>query len=165
MIHIIVAVDKSGGIGKDNGLLCYLPADLKHFKTLTMGHPIIMGRKTFESLPRLLPGRDHLVITHQAHYGKDHPGITVYPSISAVINALEGDKDYFVLGGSSVYDAFFPYASSLYVTEIDGTFAADTFFPRYDESQWDVVDKTEHLPDEKNRYGYSFIHLMRRTKG
>lgn len=162
MIHIIVAVDNKGGIGKDNGLLCHLPADLKHFKECTMHHPIIMGRKTFESLPGLLPGRDHLVITHQKGYGLDHPGITVYPSVEAVVASLSEDRDYFVIGGASIYEAFLPYASSLYLTKIDETFEADTFFPPYDENQWDIVEKRDYTADEKNRYDYSFIHFVRK---
>ena len=130
MLHLIAAVDKRGGIGKDNDLLCHISADLKRFKSLTMGHTMIMGRKTFESLPGVLPGRPHWVLTHQKDYDARHEAVTVFHSVEALQQAMNDGEDYFVIGGAAMYREFLPLADSLYLTEIYESFdCADTFFP------------------------------------
>ena len=131
MIHMIAAVARDGGIGKDNGLLCHIPADLKRFKALTMGHTIVMGRKTFESLPGLLPGRPHVVVTRQAAYEEAH-------------------------------EAFMDKADSLYLTEIDGVFPADTFFPKFDASQWQICEREAHTAEEGKGHAFAFVHYVRK---
>lgn len=131
MLHMIAAVDKARGIGKDNQLLCHLSADLKHFKNLTMGHTIIMGRKTFESLPGLLPGRPHWVLTGQRDYEETHPGITVFHDMDDMVRAVRTGEEYFIIGGASLYTEFMGRADSLYLTEIDAELPADTFSRRW----------------------------------
>ena len=132
MIHLIAAVDRNGGISRDNDLLCHISADLKRFKSLTMGHTMLMGRKTFESLPGVLPGRPHWVLTHQKDYSVSHDAVTIFHSVEAMQQAMEAGEDYFVIGGASMYEAFLPRADSLYLTEIDEAFdGADTFFPAW----------------------------------
>lgn len=162
MLHMIAAVDKARGIGKDNQLLCHLSADLKHFKNLTMGHTIIMGRKTFESLPGLLPGRPHWVLTGQRDYEETHPGITVFHDMDDMVRAVRTGEEYFIIGGASLYTEFMGRADSLYLTEIDAELPADTFFPPLDWTRWQEVARDAHEADERNAYPFSFVHYLRK---
>lgn len=162
MLHMIAAVDKARGIGKDNQLLCHLSADLKHFKNLTMGHTIIMGRKTFESLPGLLPGRPHWVLTGQRDYEETHPGITVFHDMDDMVRAVRTGEEYFIIGGASLYTEFMGRADSLYLTEIDAELPADTFFPSLDRTRWQEVARDAHEADERNAYPFSFVHYLRK---
>ncbi|KMO86287.1 diacylglycerol kinase [Megasphaera cerevisiae DSM 20462] len=163
MIHMIAAVDQAGGIGRNNHLLCHLSADLKHFKKLTMGHAIIMGRKTFESLPGILPGRRHIILTHQEGYCEGREGISVYHSIDSLYSCLDEDQEYFVIGGASLYTAFIDKADTLYLTEIAATFPADTFFPMVDKTQWYAMSCEAHEADEKNPHDFTFYHYVRKV--
>ena len=161
MIHMIAAVARNGGIGRDNKLLCHISADLKRFKELTMGHDIIMGRKTFESLPGMLPGRRHIVLSRQKGYGEGQPDLVVCHSLEEIGGLLDEKRDYFVIGGASVYAEFMERADSLYLTKIDREFEADTFFPPFDEDCWQVAaeerhDETETCP------AFSFVHYVRK---
>lgn len=162
MIHMIAAVARDGGIGKDNDLLCHISADLKRFKALTMGHAIVMGRKTFESLPGLLPGRQHIVITTQPAYGASHDGIHVCHSMEEAIQLMSDGSDYFIIGGASIYQAFMDKADSLYITEIDDVFPADTFFPAIDGETWQACEREAHTAEEGNGHAFSFVHYVRR---
>ncbi len=162
MLHMIAAVDKARGIGKDNQLLCHLSADLKHFKNLTMGHTIIMGRKTFESLPGLLPGRPHWVLTGQRDYEETHPGITVFHDMDDMVRAVRTGEEYFIIGGASLYTEFMGRADSLYLTEIDAELPADTFFPPLDRTHWQEVARDAHEADERNAYPFSFVRYLRK---
>lgn len=164
MLHMIAAVAKDGGIGKDNQLLCHISADLKRFKALTMGHAIIMGRKTFESLPGLLPGRQHIVLTGQPDYEKTHPGITVYHSVDEVYAHLDAEQDYFIIGGASLYTAFMDTADSMYLTEIDSSFPADTYFPPIRHENWHVTERERHGTDEHNKYAYEFVRYVKNVR-
>lgn len=162
MIHLIAAVAKDGGIGIDNHLLCHLSADLQHFKAITMGHAMIMGRKTFESLPGMLPGRPHLVLTRQRGYQDKYPKAVVYTSLKTLCDILQADEDYFVIGGASIYELFLPYADSLYLTEINENFTADAFFPVWDRQKWYAAEIQDGRIDEKNKYAYRFVRYMRK---
>lgn len=163
MIHLIAAVDKCGGIGKDNDLLCHISADLKRFKSLTMGHTMIMGRKTFESLPGVLPGRPHWVLTRQKDYTASHEAVTIFHSVEALQQAMVDGEDYFVIGGAAMYREFLPLADSLYLTEIDEAFdGADTFFPEWDKRAWTEQNREMHRADEQEKYTFSFVHYVRR---
>ena len=164
MLHMRAAVAKDGGIGKDKQLLCHISADLKRFKALTMGHAIIMGRKTFESLPGLLPGRQHIVLTGQPDYEKTHPGITVYHSVDEVCAHLDAEQDYFIIGGASLYTAFMDTADSMYVTEIDASFPADTYFPSIRHEDWHVTERERHGTDEHNKYAYEFVRYVKNVR-
>lgn len=163
MIHLIAAVDRNGGIGKENDLLCHISADLKRFKSLTMGRTMIMGRKTFESLPGVLPGRPHWVLTHQPGYAVSHEAVTVFHSVEAMEQAMETGQDYFVIGGASMYEAFLPLADSLYLTEIDAAFdGADTFFPAWQKEKWEERSREFHGSKGQEKYPFSFVHYVRR---
>ncbi len=164
MLHMIAAVAKDGGIGKDNQLLCHISADLKRFKALTMGHAIIMGRKTFESLPGLLPGRQHIVLTSQPDYAQHHPGITVYHSVDELCAQLDAGQDYFIIGGASLYAAFMDKADSMYLTKIDESFPADTYFPPIAAEDWHVTERERHDAGEHNKYAYEFVRYVKNVR-
>lgn len=161
-LSIICALTQNSAIGNKGGLLYYLPADLKHFKNLTTGHTIVMGRKTFESLPKgALPNRRNVVITRQTDYAA--PNIEVFHSFDEALQACATDEEVFIIGGESIYEAALPKADRLCLTYIEATpNEADTFFPTYDASQWSIESEEHHQPDEKNRLPYSFINYIRK---
>lgn len=161
-LSIICALTQNSAIGNKGGLLYYLPADLKHFKNLTTGHTIVMGRKTFESLPKgALPNRRNVVITRQTDYAA--PNIEVFHSFDEALQACATDEEVFIIGGESVYEVALPKADRLCLTHIEATpDEADTFFPAYDASQWSIESEEHYQPDEKNRLAYSFINYIRK---
>ena len=160
-IHAIVAIDENGAIGRQGDLLCHLPADMKHFKEVTMGHSIVMGRKTFESFPRRpLPGRQNIVITRNA--GWQYPGVTVVHSLEDAIAAAETDT-IFIIGGAQVYEQSLPLVDVLHLTRIHARWAsADAFFPAIVMDDWQEVSREHHKSDHKNAYEFDFITLKRR---
>lgn len=161
-LSIICALTNNRAIGNKGGLLYYLPADLKHFKNLTTGHTIIMGRKTFESLPKgALPNRRNVVITRQSNFTA--PGIEVFHSLDEALAACSNDCEVYIIGGESVYEAALPKADRLCLTHIDAIAdEADTFFPCYNENDWCIESKEHHEPDEKNKLPYTFINYKRK---
>lgn len=161
-LSAIVAVDENGAIGKNGDLLCYLPADLKHFKSITMGYTIIMGRRTWESLPKgALPDRKNVVITRSIDFIA--PGAEVYHSLEEALQATEQDEKRFIIGGGMLYNEAFAITDTLYLTRIHASFPdADTFFPSFEPSQWQEMSSEYHEADERNAYPYSFIELRRR---
>lgn len=161
-LSAIVAVDENGAIGKNGDLLCYLPADLKHFKCITMGYTIIMGRRTWESLPKgALPGRKNVVITRNIDFIA--PGAEVYHSLEETLQATSQDEKRFIIGGGMLYNEAFAITDTLYLTRIHASFPdADTFFPSFEPSQWQEMSSEYHEADERNAYPYSFIELRRR---
>lgn len=160
-IHAIVAVDQNWAIGRQGDLLCHLPADMRHFKEVTMGHCIVMGRKTFESFPRRpLPGRQNIVVTRNA--GWQYPGVTVVHSIDEAIDAAMTDT-VFIIGGAQVYEQALPRVEVLHLTLIHARWAtADAFFPTLDMSQWQETSREHHASDHRNAYEFDFITLNRR---
>lgn len=160
-LSIIVAADENNAIGKDNNLLCYLPNDLKYFKSVTEGHPVIMGRKTFESLPKgALPNRRNIVITHNKEL--QFEGCEMCSSIEEAIELTKGEEEVFFIGGGSVYKAAMDFADKLYLTRIHHTFeGTDTFFPTIDPKHWEEVWREEHKADEKNKFDYTFIKFLK----
>lgn len=154
MINIIAAVAQNNAIGYQNKLLYWLPNDLKRFKQLTTGHTIIMGRKTFDSLPKgALPNRRNVVISRTV---QSLPGCDVYPSLDEALSHCEADEDIYIIGGASIYEQALPIAQRLRLTEISDTPAqADVFFPNY--SSWHEVWREEHSIDEKHPQRYSFV--------
>lgn len=159
MISIIVAVDKNRVIGaRGMGLLWHLPADLKHFKELTMGHVVVMGRKTFESIGKSLPGRMNIIITRRDDY--DAPGCISAGSLKEAF-ARAGEREVFVIGGGEIYEEALPMAQRLYVTRIDHEFTGDVYFPAIDIAEWRMVHKKIGVIDEKNPYPHSFIVFER----
>lgn len=162
-IKAIVAVDENGAIGRQGDLLCHLPADMRHFKEVTMGHSIVMGRKTFESFPRRpLPGRQNLVITRSA--GWQYPGVTVAHSLEQAIAMAETDT-VFIIGGAQIYEQALPVVDVLHLTLIHARWAsADVYFPALDPNQWQEVEREHHTSDHRNAYEYDFITLKRRDQ-
>lgn len=156
-LSMIAARAENGAIGKDNRLLWHLSDDLKHFKRLTMGHPLIMGRKTFESLPGVLPGRAHYVLSRDTVYAVPQ-GVRIVPDVPSLLRILpEGEN--FVIGGASIYRLLFPYADILYMTEIEIPFVGDAFFPDFDPALWDV---TETVPGESGTIPHRFVTYRRK---
>ena len=154
----IVATDFNNAIGKGNQLLCHLPADLKFFKTTTMGCPIIMGRKTFESIGRILPGRKNIIISRNKDLKIE--GAEVYSSFEEVLKNVKEEKA-FIIGGAEIYRLAMPCVSEIYRTLIKHEFEADTFFPEIKFAEFDLVWEEEHSADEKNQYNYTFQKYVR----
>lgn len=159
IINIIVAVDLNRAIGYHGDQLAYISQDLKHFKSTTMGKPVIMGRRTNEALPkRKLPGRRNIVITRDLSFSVE--GVDVAHSLDEAMRMVSDEPEVFVIGGAQIYEAFLPFADRLYVTVIDHAFQqADTFFPDY--SEWKTVDSSELFLDEKSGLKFRFLTLER----
>jgi dihydrofolate reductase len=157
-INIIAAVAKNRAIGYQNKLLYWLPNDLKRFKALTTGHTIIMGRRTFESLPKgALPNRRNIVLTRSQH---TFPNCEVYASLQEALKHCQEDEEVFIIGGASVYQQAMAVADRLCLTEINDTPKdADTFFPSYDD--WKVIQKETHSKDDKHAFEYAFVDYIR----
>jgi dihydrofolate reductase len=160
VISIIVAMARNGVIGCGNRLPWHLPADLQHFKSLTMGKPIVMGRKTWESLPGLLPGRRHIVVTSSPDY--QAPGGEIAHSVEGALEGLEGDPEIMIVGGSQFYAEMLPRADRLYLTLVDADVEGDVYFPKIDWSEWREEERELHLADEKNAYNFTFVNLLRK---
>ena len=158
---IIVAIAEGNAIGKDQQLLCHMPADLKRFKALTTGHTIIMGRKTFESLPHALPNRRNVVLSSQPK--AQFPGCEVCTSLPEALALCEGEEEVFIIGGGQVYQQAISLADKLYITRIHQAFPeANIFFPDLDATQWEDCEREPHPADEKNPYPYTYINYRRK---
>ena len=154
-LTLIAALDLDNGIGKENQLLWHLPDDFQHFKHLTMEHCVIMGRKTLESLPKLLPKRTHIVLSRDKNYQREHC-IMVSSIQEAIAVAHEQDEHPFVIGGGEVYKLALPYATTLELTRVQAHFQADTFFPEIDLQVWQLVRQDFHPKDERHPYDFYF---------
>ena len=152
MLSIIVAKAKNNAIGKNNQLLWHLSDDLKRFKKFTIGHTIIMGRKTFESLGRVLPNRKHIVFTQNPDFKVDDENVEVVHSMLQIQEYIENEEEAFVIGGAIIYNLLMPYVKKMYVTEIDKEFDGDAFFPRIDETKWKEVSREKGPEDEENNF-------------
>lgn len=162
MISFIVAVAENGVIGKGGGLPWYLPSEMALFKEKTIGHPIIMGRRTYESIGRALPGRTNIVISRSLSYKA--PGCVVTDSIEKALQEAKnakGAQEIFVIGGAAIYELAMPYADRIYLTRVKARIKGDKYF-RFDESKWRQTSSQKHPKDEKNRYGYEFTTLERK---
>ena len=157
-INIIAAVARNRAIGQENKLIYWLPNDLKRFKALTTGHTIVMGRRTFESLPKgALPNRRNVVLSASV---KELPGCEVFPTLDAALQSCRPDEDIYIIGGASVYEQALPLADRLCLTEVDDVpQKADAFFPDY--SDWHVVTKEAHPKDERHAFEYAFVDYER----
>ena len=147
IISIIAAMDRNRLIGNNNELPWHLPADLAHFKKITLNKPILMGRKTYESIGRPLPGRQNIVLTRKADL--EIEGVTVVTSLEAAIEICEGIDEVMVIGGGTIYELVIPQAQRMYLSYVDGEFEGDAWFPDFDESQWDISESIVQEPDEK----------------
>jgi len=158
-ISIIVAMDANGVIGRDNELPWHLPADLQHFKKTTMGKPILMGRKTHESIGRPLPGRTNIVITRDTGYQTE--GCVVVNSIDDALQAAGDENEIMVIGGAEFYRQVLPRTDTIYLTRIHEAFTGDTFFPELNDADWREVERSDQAADARNPHAYSFIRLDR----
>jgi len=154
-ITLIAAVAENNALGKDNQMIWHLPDDFKRFKQLTTGHHIIMGRKTFESLPGMLPNRTHVIITRQTDY--KYEGCIVVNSLDEALAACPQDEEVFIIGGGEIYKQAIDKADKIELTQVYGTSPdADAFFPEIDKTEWNLVEEMHHPVDEKHKYKFSF---------
>lgn len=157
MLSLIVAVAKNNVIGKDNTLIWHLPDDLKRFKQLTTGKTIIMGRKTFESLGRVLPKRKHIVLCKSGSLQVDDERVEVVKDVSELDKYIQDEEEHFVIGGASVYSLLLNKVSKMYITRINEEFEGDAYFPQFDEKEWKIVEQIKGPRNEDNPYDYDYI--------
>lgn len=164
MLSIIVAISENNAIGQKGGLLCHLPADLKHFKEITSGHPVLMGERTYLSLPkRPLPNRRNIVLTDNPQFAAE--GVEIVHSIPEALQLINEDStaEFFIIGGGMVYRQFFTVADKLYITRIHHTWNdADTFFPEIKDNEWQVIKQEDCTSDDKNPYNYTFLEYIKK---
>jgi dihydrofolate reductase len=163
ILAAIVVTDQNNAIGKDNQLLCHLPADLKFFKSTTMGCPIIMGRKTYESIGRILPGRKNIVITRSADYRII--GAEIYHTVDNALSSCSDDEKVFIIGGAEIFKQTLDRTHEIYRTLIKSDFLADTWFPEIKAKEFDKVWEECHEADDKNKFDYCFQKWIRKTVG
>ena len=164
MLSIIVAIAENYAIGKKGDLLCHLPADLKHFKEVTSGKTVLMGERTFFSLPKHpLPNRRNIVLTDVK--GKIFEGAEAVYSIDELVAKVQGEEEAFVIGGGMVYRQMMPLADKLYITHIHHSWEdADTFFPEIKAEEWKLLSAEKHFADEKNPYAFTFAEYVKAVK-
>lgn len=159
-ISIIAAIGKNRELGKDNDLLWHISADLKRFKKITSGHPVIMGRRTFDSIHnKPLPNRRNIVITNSIDYSFE--GIEIAHSVKEAMDKIGANEEVFILGGATIYEQLLPYTDKMYLTLIDEEYKADTYFPQYNESEWQLLEQINITDDDQAGVKYSFITLQR----
>ena len=159
LISLIVAMAEQRVIGRGNAMPWHLPADLRHFKAVTMGKPVVMGRRTFESIGRPLPGRRNLVISRNPEW--QAAGVDVAPSLEAALAMLADCEEVMIIGGGQLYAEALPRADRLYLTHIELAVEGDTFFPDYQRYQWQQIEQSSHPADDKNPHAYRFETLQR----
>ena len=157
-VTIVVAIAENYAIGKNNQLLWHMPADLKHFKRITSGHTVIMGRKTYDSVGKPLPNRRNIIITRQ---DITIPGCEVVKSVEEALKLCSNEEEVFIVGGAEIYKLAMSKTDRIYLTIIHHSFDADSFFPEINYTAWKEVSREDHPADEKHKYAYSFITLER----
>lgn len=163
MLSIIVAKAENNIIGGDNKLLWHISEDLKRFRGITTGHTIIMGRKTFESLPKVLPNRHHVVITRDINFSVDSNQVTIVNDLNELLNKYENSGDEaFIIGGGEIYNLLFPYAKKLYLTKVNKNFEGDTYFPNIDFNEWTIVESSSEKVNDEDGLKYNFVNLIRK---
>lgn len=160
---IIAAAAENDALGKDNDLVWHLPDDFKRFKILTTGHKIIMGRKTLESFPKPLRNREHIVITRDTDYTPKFP-CTVTHSLEEAIELVKDGETAFIIGGGEIYKQSMWLATDMELTRVHGIFEADTFFPKIDESQWELVSEEHHPKDDRHKYAFTYLTYRRKQE-
>ncbi len=159
-ITLIAAAGANNELGKDNDLVWHLPIDFKRFKELTTGHHIIMGRKTFETFPKLLPNRIHVVITRNTDYVNKN--VLVVHSLEEALKISTNDKQPYIIGGGEIYEQALPFAHKIELTRVHGAFDADTHFPKIDEKNWKLINSEKHKKDDRHAYDFDFETYIRR---
>ena len=160
MITIIAAAGKNNELGKNNDLVWHLPDDFKRFKKLTTGHHIIMGRKTFESFPKPLPNRVHVVITRNKNYHPD--GVVVVHSISEALEIAKDDEQPFIIGGGEIYKLGLDVSDKIELTRVHGKFEADTFFPEIPMEEWELIHEEVHEKDERHKFSFTYQTFVKK---
>ena len=164
MLSIIVAMAENNVIGKDNKLLWHVPEDLKRFKSITSGNIIIMGRKTFESLPGVLPNRKHIILTRDKNFSVDNENVEVIHNADQIINNYKNSPvEAFIIGGGEIYKEFLPHANNLYLTEVLKDFEGDTSFPQVNLENWVVDYSSDILTNAKDGLQYKFINYIKKS--
>lgn len=158
-ITLIAAAGEKNELGKDKDLVWHLPDDFKRFKNLTTGHYIIMGRKTFETFPQLLPNRTHVIITRKKDYNPE--GTIVVNSLGKALEVAKEDPQPFVIGGGEIYKLSMEKADCIELTRVHGTFEADTFFPEIDEEKWKLIASEMHPKDDRHNYAFTYLTYER----
>ncbi len=157
MLSLIVAKAKNNIIGRNNSLIWHLPDDLKRFKALTTGHTIIMGRRTFESLGRVLPNRHHVILCNDMEMNVDNENVEILKDISELKDYIENNEENFIIGGATIYKLLMPYCSKMYITEIDKEFEGDVSFPKIDKSIWKETSREQGPADGENDFKYDYV--------
>lgn len=160
MIIMIAAAAENNALGKDNDLVWHLPDDFKRFKELTSGHHIIMGRKTFESFPKLLPNRTHIIITRQKNYQPEH--CIVVDSLEKALEYIPEEEDGFIIGGGEIYKQAINFADVIELTRVHAFYDADTFFPDIKDEEWQLIEEEYHPKDEKHSVDFSYLTYIRK---
>ncbi|MEH0007780.1 MAG: dihydrofolate reductase [Flavobacteriales bacterium] len=162
-IIFLAALDRNRVMGKDNALIWHLPADLQRFKHITMGHPVVMGRKTFNSIGnRALPKRDNYVLSRSETF--DMPQVHTYRCIDKLLTDLKGEEKIYIIGGAQIFEVLMPLADVLDLTRIDKAFEGDAYFPKIDEKIWELASEEFHAKDEQNPYDFAFLRYIRKNK-
>jgi dihydrofolate reductase len=159
-VSLVVAIARNGVIGRDNGLPWRLPADMAHFKRVTMGHPVVMGRRTYESIGKPLPGRKNIVVTHNRAF--QAPGCSVVGSLDEAWRAAGNAEEVCVIGGTTLFEETLPVADLIHLTEVEADIEGDTFFPAFDRRQWQEREVARHPADERNSYPTRILELTRK---
>ena len=162
ILSMIVAAAENGVIGRDNGLVWHMSSDLKHFKAITSGHTVIMGRRTFESIGRALPKRRNIVISGNSLYKAE--GCEMAASLEDALNMVQHEDEVFVIGGGSIYRQAWEFADRLYLTIVHTEVQGDTFIPNVDENVWKEVNRQDFKAGEKDDFDYSFVDYVRKNK-
>ena len=162
MLSIIVAKAKNNIIGKDNNLIWHIPEDLKRFKKLTTGHNIIMGRRTFESLGRILPNRKHIILCNDMEMNIDDERVEILEDISMLKKYIDSPEESFVVGGATIYKLLMPYANKMYITEINQEFDGDVSFPEINMDEWKIESTIDGIKNEENPYDYKYVTYIRK---
>lgn len=158
-ITMVAAAAENNALGKNNDLIWHLPDDFKRFKAITSHHHIIMGRKTFETFPKLLPNRKHVVITRQKNYNRED--VEVVHSLEEALKFSSDETEVFIIGGGEIYKQALPFAHKIELTRVHDTFEADAFFPEIDESRWKLINSEYHGKDERHNYDFTYLTYKR----
>ncbi|EAR14407.1 dihydrofolate reductase [Robiginitalea biformata] len=162
-IILIAAAGENNELGRESDLPWHLPDDFKRFKELTMGHPMIMGRKTFDTFPKPLPGRKHIILTRDPDYRADHPACRVVDSMDRALEAADGAETVYIIGGGEIYRQALPLATKIELTRVHGTFPADTFFPEIDRNDWDLTNSHRHPADAQHAHPFTYQTYERKS--
>lgn len=162
MLSIVVAISENNVIGKNNKLLWHIPEDMKRFKELTTGHTIIMGRKTFESIGKVLPDRRHIILTRDSEYVVNNENVEIVNDINELDSYIDETEENFIIGGAIIYNQLIKRANKVYMTKIHKVFDGDAYFPKLSETEWKEVERKQGLKNEKNPYDYEYITYVRR---